>query len=62
MASERRATWVNGKRRVTGSWFYNWNADRFVIILYRNDRVTGQCRRIVVAGDKPEWGNWRLHD
>lgn len=53
------ATWINGKRRVSGSWIYNWAGDKFVIILNSRDRVTGEPRRIIVHGETPEWGNWR---
>ena len=59
----KRATWVNGKRKLTGAWEYIWHADRFRIVLDSRDRITGQNRVIVTAGsqaEKPEWGNWRL--
>ena len=52
--------WTNGKRTVTGRWQYHWSADRFVILLDNKDRVTGDYRRIVVGGDAPEWGKWKL--
>jgi hypothetical protein len=57
---ERVCTWVNGKQQVTGSWRYHWPSDRFVIELNSKDRITGTRRRMVVAGDTPEWGNWKL--
>jgi len=56
----KAATWVNGKRKITGRWEYFWAADRFVIELDSKDRITGEPRQIEVAGDRPEWGNWRL--
>lgn len=55
-----RDVWVNGKRRVTGHWTYHWAPDRFTITLDQKDRITGENKRLVVAGDKPEWGNWKL--
>lgn len=54
------ATWINGKQTVKGRWEYIWQSDRFVIILDKKDRITGDNRKIVVAGDRPEWGNWVL--
>lgn len=55
-----RATWKNNTRTVTGWWSYNWSADRFHIVLNLQDRITGRQKQIVVAGETPEWGNWRL--
>lgn len=55
-----RATWINGKRKQTGAWEYQRASDRFVIELDSRDWITGQKRRIVVAGETPEWGNWKL--
>lgn len=52
--------WTNGKRRVTGRWTYHWASDRFVVELDQRDRITGQPKCIVIAGDSPEWGNWKL--
>lgn len=54
------ATWVNGKRRMTGWWLYNRSTDRFYIRLNSRDRITGEDRRITTANDSPEWGNWKL--
>ena len=61
-ASWTKATWANGKRRVTGAWRYVWSSDRFVIELDTRDRVTGGNKRVVVGGDTPEWGNWKRED
>ena len=55
-----RATWKNNTRTVTGWWSYNWSADRFHIVLHSQDRITRRQKQIVVAGETPEWGNWRL--
>ena len=55
-----KATWINGKRTVTGQWVYNWSSDHFYIELDSIDRITHQNRRFTVHGDKPEWGNWKL--
>ena len=55
----RKATWVNGKKRVSGSWEYHWPSDTFYIYLDSTDRITGQQREIEVKGDAPEWGNWK---
>lgn len=55
----KEAVWVNGKRRVTGRWLYNRASDRFAIELDQRDRVTRCNKRLIVAGDAPEWGNWK---
>jgi hypothetical protein len=56
-----KATWVNGKKTVTGEWEYYWPGDKFFIWLNSTDRVTGNQRTItVVGGEHPEWGNWKL--
>jgi len=56
----KKATWKNGKRKVSGSWEYNWASDTFTISLDSFDRVTGRQRCFTVHGDEPEWGNWKL--
>jgi len=56
----KKATWVNGKKKVTGFWCYNWSADNFTIELDSKDRITGQQRVFRVYDDTPEWGNWKL--
>ena len=58
----KKVTWKNGKRKVTGTWEYNWASDSFTIRLDSIDRITGKRKTIVVTGDKPEWGNWKLDD
>lgn len=55
-----KATWTNGKRRVTGYWEYHRHSDRFLIILDSRDRLTGRQRRMEIATERPEWGNWKL--
>jgi hypothetical protein len=55
----KRATWVNGKRRVTGEWRYHWGSDTFVIVLDGRNRLTGRPNVIYVKGEEPEWGNWK---
>lgn len=52
--------WRNGKRTVTGCWFYDETGDTFVVELDSYDRITGTLRRKIVYGDSPEWGNWKL--
>lgn len=54
------ATWINGKKSVSGYWVYNYSADNFTVFLNSKDRITGQKRRFIVCGDFPEWGNWKL--
>ena len=56
----KNGTWTNGKRTVTGKWAYMWQSERFVVELNSVDRITGMRRRLVLAGDRPEWGNWKL--
>ena len=58
--SARTATWVNGKRTIHGSYEYDWGSDRFYVRLAQTDRITGEKKSMVLAGDRPEWGNWRL--
>jgi hypothetical protein len=45
--------WTNGKRTITGVWNYHWPSDRFIVELKAG-------RRKVIAGEHPEWGNWKL--
>ncbi len=56
----RRARWINGRKSILGWWTYNWAADRFHIELDSRDPITGGIRKMTVAGDEPEWGNWKL--
>jgi hypothetical protein len=59
----KKATWVNGKRTVTGEWEYYWPGDKFFIRLDTKDRITGDYKRItVVGGEHPEWGNWKIKE
>ncbi len=55
-----KATWRKGKRRITGSWTYNWSADKFHIYLNSVDDITGEKRTITVHGDTPEFYGWKL--
>lgn len=48
-----KAAWINGKKVATGRWRYVWSADRFVVEL-------ASGARHVFAGDRPQWGNWKL--
>jgi len=59
-AVTRAGIWTNGKQKVSGFWSYHWPSNRFVIELNSTDRLTGMRRRMTVAGDHPEWGNWKL--
>lgn len=54
-----KATWKNGKKKVTGHWIYNWAADSFTIILNSKDPITNRERIINTYNDVPEWGNWK---
>lgn len=45
-----------------GRWTYNWAADRFTILLDSFDEITGIRRKLIVSGEKPQWGKWRLVD
>lgn len=56
----KKGKWKNGKRIITGLWEYVWSSDRFYVILDSKDRITGENKKVVVTGDTPEWGNWRL--
>ena len=56
---DKKATWKNGKKKVKGSWYYNWAGDFFVITLDSRDPITGQPRQFLVYGESPEWGNWK---
>ena len=55
----RKATWMNGKKKLTGKWAYDWASERFYIFLDSTDPVTGAARKVVTCGDTPEWGNWK---
>lgn len=55
------ATWVNGKKRVSGRWSYYRPSDVFVIELDQRDRITGSRSKIFTThNDTPEWGNWKI--
>jgi len=54
-----QSTWINGKRKVTGTWQYNWSSDSFTIFLDQRDRVTGEYKVVFTTNDTPEWGNWK---
>lgn len=56
----KKATWVNGKRKITGAWVYDWASQTFKIELDQKDTVTGINKHIEVKDDSPEWGNWKL--
>lgn len=55
-----KATWVKGKKRIKGRWYYNWADDCFWIILDDADPITGQERKIRVRGEHPEFNGWEL--
>lgn len=54
------AIWIKGKRKITGSWTYNWAQDPFYVYLDSRDPITGIKRTIPIKGDKPEWGGWKI--
>lgn len=60
MSNWNKAVWKKGKQKITGSWIYNWAADRFTIWLDEKDELTGQSRKFVVGGDHPEFNGWKL--
>lgn len=55
-----KAAWRKGLETITGSWHYNWAADRFSISLDSVDEVTGCQRKFLVAGEAPEFNGWEL--
>lgn len=55
-----KAEWTDGYIVLTGSWFYQWNSDRFYITLDDKDPVTGMTREICVVGDHPNFGKFVL--
>lgn len=58
----RKGKWTDGKITVWGEWEYQWSSDRFLIVLDSRDPITGEQRRMVVSGDMPEWGKFKLID
>lgn len=58
--SIHRGVWTNGKRQLTGVWEYRWASDRFLVRLDSRDRIVGSPREMILAGEHPEWGNWKL--
>ena len=58
----RNGKWKNGKETISGRWMWSPHKQRFYIYLDSTDRVTERKREIVVSGDTPEWGNWKLID
>lgn len=60
MASDSNATWKNGRKKLTGSWSYNWAGDYFLVTLDKRDEITGQPRQFRIYDEHPEWGKWKL--
>lgn len=56
-----RAYWVNQNGDIQwGYWNYNWASDRFSIMLDSKDPITGMQRSFVIAGDNPNFGNYKV--
>ena len=55
-----KASWIKGKKRMTGYWKYQWASARFIIVLDSKDPVTGRQRELITAADKPEFNGWKL--
>jgi hypothetical protein len=55
-----KAVWQKGDVTVTGKWYYHWAADRFHIILDKEDEITGQRPEIWTTNDHPEFNGFKL--
>ena len=62
MSGWTRAEWKNGRRRLKGSYTWNWAARNFLVLIDGRDPVTGCEREVMNLGDceEPEWGDWTL--
>jgi hypothetical protein len=63
MASDSNAKWSNSKETITGSWYYNWAADKFHICIRKQPKDKKyQFRNLDFDcyGDEPEFGHWKL--
>lgn len=58
----RRAVWINGKKRITGTYEWCWASQRYHVVLDSRDPITGLIRVLSLSGDAPEWGKWKLED
>lgn len=56
----RQGKWKKKGRTISGRWWYNWAADRFHVVLYQKDSVTGRYKELVVCGEKPNFNGWVL--
>lgn len=54
------ASWKKGKKTITGIWKYNWQKNKFTIILDSKNRITGTNIKVETFGDTPEWNGWKL--
>ena len=63
MDQSTKAVWMNGTKKLNGSWRYWWAGDFFIIFLDGCDPETGLERQpFKVYGDHPEWGKWTIKE
>jgi len=60
MAGWRKGVWRKRSRRLTGTWYYDWAADEFIVHLNSRDPITGRTRKVRVRGEHPDFNGWRL--
>lgn len=58
----REAVWKNGRKKLTGRWYYCWAGDYFVVRLdpecsIRHKFLNSEFR---VYDESPEFGRWKL--
>jgi len=57
----KKATWKNGKKKITGKWRYEYYTDSFWIWLDGKDPETERQREpFNVHNEEPNFGNWKL--
>lgn len=62
MASNSNAVWRKGRKKITGSWSYNWATDSFYISLKPSRHTqTFLNHKFVVCDDEPEFSGWKLN-
>ncbi len=56
-----KATWKKGKKEITGTWWFNWSGDFFVIRLDKS-KYTTEFRNLdfTVYDDHPVFAGWKL--
>ncbi len=53
------ASWTNGQRTITGSWYHDGITDKFYITLDVRSSEDGEFVNVIAEGDTPEWHNWK---